>query len=165
MHVFSIHFIFVHCMCVCVGACVQNLNIGISATLCVFVQLFLFKHAAVCVCACMCMTPSMQCGYDGPFWMIDVLERAARSSGWARASVWHTAASLLLYICRHSKTPPPLPSDTANSHRFLLGFYSEACVFHETKPSTVLLSTLATSCFTFYIWELPNTIPVWGARG
>lgn len=76
------------------------------------------------------------------FWMIDVFEGAARSSGWARASVWHAAASLLLYICRRSKTPSPLPSDcssrsnTANTRRFLFGggaLFLSSCLFHKNK--------------------------------
>ncbi len=71
--------------CVCVR--VYNLNVYVCAPMCVFVQ-FVLKTAAVCAClsVCVCL-PACSVAMMALFRMIDVLEGAARSSGWARASV------------------------------------------------------------------------------
>lgn len=149
------------CVCVCTF-CSAVLRVCLCACCRMFVWIIAHVHLNVCVClfsclclrvwhsVCVCMRallparvclPACSRAMMALFWMIDVLEGAARSPGWARASVWHTAASLLLYICRHSKTPPPLPSDTAslsntaNTQRFILGIlFWSFCLFYESRP-------------------------------
>lgn len=139
--------------CACIRT--HNLNACARATLHVFFTcLCLSLLQCVRAWAHVCL-PACSVAMMALFWMIDVSEGAARSSGWARASVWHAAASLLLYICRRSKTPPPLPSDsascsnTADTHRFpFMALFWSFCLFHESKR--VLCAFQATSCFTFY---------------
>lgn len=138
---------------VCVCTCIHSVQPCVCLLSCLYFNLLQCVDAWVHVCLSACSVSMMAL-----FWMIDVLEGAARSSGWARASVWHTASSLLLYICRRSKTPSPLPPDcasrtnTANTHRFLFfGLYFEASVSF-LKVNWVLCAFLATSCFPFYHW-------------
>lgn len=115
---------------------------------------------SVCMPGCMCVCVSAcSVAMMALLWMIDVVEGAARSSGWARASVWHTVSSLLLYICRRSKTPSPLPSEcasrtnTADTHRFsFFGLNFEAS-FSCLKVNWVFCVFLATPCFLFYSWQ------------
>lgn len=71
--------------------------------------------SSACFIVCVCVSPACCVAVMALFWMIDVFQGAARSSGWARASVWRAAASLLLYICRRSKTPLLRPSDCASA--------------------------------------------------
>lgn len=142
------------------SVCIYTLNVCVCALLCVFVQLF------VCCCSvwvpghvCVCL-PACSVAMMALFWMIDVLEGAARSSGWARASVWHTAASLLLYICRRSKTPPPLPSDSAPAQPTLtgsfLGLYFQASVYSTKIKSCVLFKQLPVSHFIYGSWPVQS---------
>lgn len=133
-------------------------------------SIFMCMHVSVCWFSCLSFNlprcvraraPERTCvsacsaAMMALFRMIDVLEGAARSSGWARASVWHTAASLLLYICRRSKTSSPLPLDCASrskhsQHSQVPSFrlYFEA----PTKLNLLLWASRTTSCFTFYSW-------------